>query len=111
MLDSSATATDSDSLDSLVIPADPGFPDVPPPDPKHDERRSFKITVMSRGAHLARVQGNAGALDNTILNELRDFMPGAPRRWGVDRVVFVDDRIAAVIRRAKDGSAIVTRFT
>jgi hypothetical protein len=108
MRDSSASATDSDSLDSLVIPPDDA---LTLPDPERPKRPpDFKILVLSHKEHLAKATGDVRCLENIIADQLRDFGPNAPRRWSDDRAIFAGGRLVAAIRRAKDGSAIVTRF-
>jgi hypothetical protein len=114
MLDSSASATDSDSLDSLVIPPDDALtlpdPEASPSRPAPRGERNVKIIVLTHNAHLARVQGDSRCLEHVVTDQLRDFTPGAPLRWQDDRCIFAGGRLVAAIRRAKDGSAIVTRF-
>jgi hypothetical protein len=114
MLDSSASAsaTDSDSFDTLVIPPDDALT-LPDPETAPDRPRrppDFKILVVSHKEHLAKATGDARCLENIIADQLRDFGPNAPRRWQDDRAVFAAGRIVAVIRRGANGSAILTRF-
>jgi hypothetical protein len=66
--------------------------------------------VITRHTCTARVTGDGTCLENLLTEQLRDFTPAVPARHKQDRTIFAGPSIVAVIRKAPDGSAIVSRF-
>lgn len=69
-----------------------------------------KIAISTRVLFIAADAGDRDDLERVILAQTGDFTPTATSYAAADRVVWLGDRLAAVIRRGPDGRAEVTKF-